>query len=188
MMKARLLAALLVLPFMLTPFLSAFAETRFSFPSESEIIGVFSLPDEKFGILGIENNTYTITSIDEYGHIDIINTDINCNDASYSCFEGSFYFYESLCEAHDAPFYYVSVSVFDPGQDLPASFEEGAVRDLPVSAGPLRINMSYIVKGNYLAGNPLFYVYLESDDATTSSSSITIRIRKYRQPSWRIRS
>ena len=25
--------------------------------------------------------------------------------------------------------------------------------------------MSYIVKGNYLAGNPLFYVYLESDDA-----------------------
>ena len=61
----------------------------------------------------------------------------------------------------------ISIPAFadDPGQDLPASFEEGAVRDLPVSAGPLRINMSYIVKGNYLAGNPLFYVYLESDDA-----------------------
>ena len=118
-MKVRLLAVFLVLPVTLTLFLSAFAETRFSFPSESEIVGVFSLPDEKFGILGIENNTYSITSLDEHGHIDIINTDINSNDASYSCFGGSFYFYESLCEAHDAPFYYVSVSVFDPGQDLP---------------------------------------------------------------------
>ena len=44
----------------------------------------------------------------------------------------------------------ISIPAFadDPGQDLPASFEEGAVRDLPVSAGPLRINMSYNVKFN----------------------------------------
>lgn len=119
-MKARpLVSALLAFLIMLTLFLSAFAETRLSFSSGGEIVGVFPLQDEYFGILGIENNTYTITILDESGHISCINTNIDSYDASYSCFGGSFYFYESLCEAHDAPFYFVSVSEFRFGEDLP---------------------------------------------------------------------
>ena len=46
-----------------------------------------------------------------------------------------------------------------------STFAAEPTQDLPVSAGPLRIRMSYDIKGNYLAGNPLFYVYLESEDA-----------------------